>query len=444
MDVSNQKIARSAKDELQEISWNQIKQHNNQDDCWIVIDRFVYDITPWIQHHPGGNVLNILAGEDSTAMYYSNHFKDSKHLLNKFLIGYVDKHKPLFDVYEDEFLITLKKRVRQYFKNNNINYRETNKNYQRLTFTSLLLIACWLCMYFLPPWGILAAIPMGLATSSLIGSFGHEFIHGNIFSQLSRRRGYWVLNNILWGLFIPLMPERYFQYEHIRHHNFPMHPEHDYDVYALKDIVRLSHNIPKKPQHNFQHIYAPFTYGIYIFLQLLGGYTTTFFDKREILKDKGNLRDIIFSSTVAFSFHIFLPIYLTNVWWVLLCAGIYFFTWQSAIYVSSGLPHMTEINPLENKQNSWSFHVCNTTKNLKGGNWFFDWVTGGLNFHLEHHLFPSIPQEHLHSIAPIVKQTCEEFNYPYKNYTSFRSYYSDHYKFLKSLGKHDKSIVYPI
>ena len=444
MDVSNHKIARSTTDELQEFSWDEIKQHNYQDDCWIVIDRFVYDITPWIKQHPGGNALNILAGEDSTAMYYSNHFKDSKHLLNKFLIGYVDKYEPLFDVYEDEFLVTLKKRILQYFKNKNINYRKTNKNYQRLLFTSLLLLTCWLCMYFLPPWGILAAIPMGLATSSLIGSFGHELIHGNIFTHLSRRRGYWIINNILWGLFIPLMPERYFQYEHIRHHNVPMHPEHDYDVYALKDIVRLSHNIPKKPQHNFQHIYAPFTYGIYIFLQLLGGYTTTFFDDREILKDKGNLRDIIFSSLVAFSFHIFLPIYLTNVWWVLLCAGIYFFTWQSAIYISSGLPHMTEINPQENKKKSWSFHVCNTTKNLKGGNWFFDWVTGGLNFHLEHHLVPSIPQEHLHSIAPIVKQTCEEFNYPYKNYTSFRSYYSDHYKFLKSLGKDDKSIVYQI
>ena len=125
---------------------------------------------------------------------------------------------------------------------------------------------------------------------------------------------------------------------------------HNTEVYALKDIVRLSDNIPKKPQHNFQHIYAPFTYGIYIFLQLLGGYTTTFFDNREILKDKGNLRDIIFSSLVAFSFHIFLPVYLTNVWWVLLCAGIYFFTWQSAIYISSGLPHMTEINPQENKK----------------------------------------------------------------------------------------------
>jgi|LGOV01.1.fsa_nt_gb linoleoyl-CoA desaturase len=426
-------------------SWTEIKKHNRQNDCWIVIDQFVYDITPWIKEHPGGNVFTILAGEDATAMFYSNHFKASKNLLQKFLIGTIEEYKPLFNSYEDKFFITLKNRVDSYFKENNIDYRKTNKNSRQIIFSGLLLLVSWLCMYLLLPlgmWAILAAIPMGLATSSLIGSFGHEQIHGNLFPRLVHRRGYWLANDILWGLFIPFMPERYFQYEHIRHHNYPMHPEHDYDVYALKDVVRLSQAIPKRAHHNFQHIYAPFTYGVYIFLQLLGGYTTTFFDNREILRDKGNLRDIILSSIVALSFHILLPIYLTNIWWVLLCAGLYFFTWQSAIYISSGLPHMTETKPKENKQNSWSFHVCNTTKNLRGGDWFFNWVTGGLNYHIEHHLIPSIPQEHLHLISPIVKKTCEEFNYPYTNYTSFKKYYADHYDFLKSLGINDKEIIH--
>lgn len=420
--------------EIPAFSWNEIKKHNNKNDCWIVIEQFVYDVTPWVKQHPGGNVLTILAGEDATAMYYSNHFNTSKKILNNFLIGSVKEHEPLFNDYEDRFFTTLKHRVINHFKDNDIDYRKTNKNHQQIFFTSLIFFSCWLCMYFLPPWGMLAALPMGLATSSLIGYFGHELIHGNVFTRLSQRRGYWILNNILWGLFIPFMPERYFQYEHIRHHNYPMHPEHDYDVYALKDFVRLSDKIPKKYHHNFQHIYAPFTYGAYIYLQLLGGYTTTFFDDREILKDKGNLRDIIFSSLVAFSFHILLPIYLTNIWWVLLCAGLYFFSWQSAIYISSGLPHMTELSSNENKFNSWAFHVCDSTKNLKVGNKFFNWVTGGLNCHLNHHLLPSVPQEHLHSITPIVEQTCKEFGYPYTNYTSFLNYYSDHYKYLKTLG----------
>lgn len=438
MDVSQQKRTTNQAKYIEEFSWEEIKKHNNQYDCWIVIDQFVYDITTWIKNHPGGNVLSILAAEDATAMYYSSHFQHSKHLIERFKIGTVEHHKPLFEIYEDEFLNTLKNRVSLYFKNNKIDYRSSKKNTRQIFFTSIILLTCWTILYLLPElgaWRLIAAIPMGFATSSLIGSFGHELIHGNTLTGLSRKRGYWILNNFLWGLYIPFMPERYFQYEHIRHHNFPMNPEHDYDVYALKYFVRLSPDIPFKPQHKYQHIYAPFTYGAYIFLQLLGGYITTFFDDREILKDKGNLRDIIFSSIVALSFHIILPIYLTNIWWVLITAGIYFFTWQSTIYISSGLPHMTGTSTRENKSGSWSFHVCNTTKNLKGGSRFFNWLTGGLNYHLNHHLLPSVPQEHLHSIAPIVEQTCKDFNYPYSNYRSFIRYYYDHYLFLKSLGK---------
>lgn len=435
MDVTQQNLNPEHAENTPTFSWEEIKKHNNHNDCWIVIDQNVYDVTSWVKNHPGGNTLTVLAGEDATAMYYSNHFKNLKPLLDKFFIGYVEQHEPHFSVFEDEFFTTLKQRVANYFQSNNINYRKTPKNNRLILFTALFLISCWACLYFLPPWGILAAIPMGLATSSLIGSFGHEQIHGNLFPRLSQRKGYWIINNILWGIFIPFMPECYFQYEHIRHHNYPMNPEHDYDVLALKDFVRLSDNIPKKPQHNYQHLYAPFTYGYYIFLQLLGGYTTSFFDERELLKDRGNLRDIIFSSIVAFSFHILLPIYLTSIWWVLLGAGIYFFTWQSAIYISSGLPHMMGTAKQENSNNSWSFHVCNTTVNLKGGDTFYNWLTGGLNYHLNHHLLPSVPQEHLHAVDPIVQQTCKEFGYPYINYTSFRSYYSDHYQLLKSLAK---------
>ncbi len=431
----------SAETKLTSISWQEIKKHNNQDDCWIVIDQFVYDISDWVTQHPGGTIFTILAGEDATAMYYSNHFTTSKHYLEQFLIGTVNNHQPLFEHYQDDFFRTLKSRVIQFFKDNNIDYRQSTRNYIQIIITSFILFASWSCIYLLPPWGLLAAIPMGLATTSLIGSFGHEMIHGNLFNRLPRLPGYWILNNILWGLFIPFMPERYFQYEHIRHHNYPMHPAHDYDVYALKNIVRLSPDVPKKSHHHYQHIYAPFTYGMYIFIQLIGGYTTTFFDDREILKDNGNIRDIVMSSIVALSFHILLPIYLTSIGWVLLAAGIYFFTWQSAIYISSGLPHMTEVaNRNENSkptESSWAHYVCNTTKNVKAGNWFFTWLTGGLNHHLNHHLLPSIPQEHLHLITPIVHQTCLDFGYPYSNYTSFKDFYLDHYQFLKTLGQRE-------
>ena len=420
------------------LTWNEIARHNSINDCWLVVDGDVYDVTTWVSRHPGGGVIATLAGEDASAMINSNHLIDIKPKLQRFKIGQVENYQTGFQSINDEFLNTLKQRVKQYFTENKIDYRNTSSSYTDITYTIILLLLCWYCMYFLPPWGIIAAIPMGLATCSLIGSFSHERIHGNLLPRLSTRRfSSRLLNNIMWGMLIPFMPERYFQYEHIKHHNHPMNAAEDYDVYALKYFIRLSPEVEWRKHHALQHLYAPFVYSIYIFIQVIAGYITPFFDRREILKDNGGLFDVSMMKLVAIGFHIALPIYLTNIWWVATCGSLYFIIWQVSIYTTSGVPHMTNTTNFNGSNESWAHYVCRTTSNLKCGNRFYDWLCGGLNYHLTHHLLPSIPREHLPEIVHIVKDTCLEFNYPYLSYDSIYQYYKDHYNFLISLGKYD-------
>lgn len=211
----------------------------------------------------------------------------------------------------------------------------------------------------------------------------------------------------------------------------------DYDVYALQYFLRLSPEIKWRKHHALQHLYAPAIYGVYIFIQVIAGYITPFFDRREILKDENGLFDVGMMKLVAIIFHIIIPIYLTNVWWVLCCGGLYFFTWQLSIYSTSGAPHMTSTTNFCTKNESWAHYTCRTTVNLKCGNHFYDWLCGGLNFHLVHHLLPSIPRKYLAEITHIVETTCHEFNYPYLRYDNMYDYYRDHYKFLYSLSKPD-------
>lgn len=420
---------------MKSLLWCDISTHNGPDDCWIVVDGAVYDVTDWIKDHPGGDILATLAGEDASAMFHCCHLHDIAPMLERFKIGIVKNYKPDFEIFNDVFMITLRRRVHEFFTDNDIDYRTTKANRKSIFLTSLILVACWMLMYLLPPWGFLASVPMGLMTCSLIGSFGHERIHSNLADR-AKKKGltYHVKNDILWGLFIPFMPERFFQYEHIKHHLYPMSPQHDYDVFALKNLVRLSPELKAIGFQSLQHIYAPLIYGSYVFLQILGGYTSSFFSARDLLKDKGVLPSIIAASMIALMFHIAIPVYLTNVWWVMLCASTYFFTWQAAIYITSGVPHMTDVEPIFQKPNSWALYVCNTTKNLKCGSWIYGWLTGGLNHHLVHHLLPSIPREHLPKISHIVEQACKEYGYPYFTYTSFSAYYRDHYRFLYKLG----------
>ena len=63
MDVLLQNKSDRLIENIQTFSWKEIKTHNNQNDCWIVIDQFDYDITPWIKEHPDGNIFTILAGD---------------------------------------------------------------------------------------------------------------------------------------------------------------------------------------------------------------------------------------------------------------------------------------------------------------------------------------------------------------------------------------------
>ncbi|MFK5892205.1 MAG: fatty acid desaturase [Pseudomonadota bacterium] len=418
------------------INYNEVALHNSFTDCWIVIDGNVYDISNFISQHPGGSILGIYAGEDATAAFYSSHMSNiGSELLEPYKVAEITNYQPTFKIYNDDFIITLKHRVIEYFTKNNINYKTTYKNNLNIIFSAISFIACWLLMYTLPtPFGYIAAIPMGLITCSLIGSFGHELIHDNI-DIFRKKTGIHrtLLNNIMWGLFIPFMPERYFQYEHLRHHDYPVNPKYDYDVYALKDFLRLSPDIKIKKIHAYQHLYAPFIYGFYIFIQVFNGYLTSFFDKREILKDKGVILNIISMNTISIVFHIIIPIWLTDAWWVVICASTYFFTWQLAIYLSSGAPHLTDPS-VHQTHKSWAFYVCSTTKNLKTSSHIVSWLTGGLNHHLAHHLLPSVPKEHLPKVLHIVEATCLEFGYPYYTYTSIKDYIKDHYLYLYKLG----------
>jgi linoleoyl-CoA desaturase len=65
----------------------------------------------------------------------------------------------------------------------------------------------------------------------------------------------------------------------------------------------------------------------------------------------------------------------------------------------------------------------------------FSWYVGGLNFQVEHHLFPTVCHVHYKGISKIVRETAEEFNLPYKSQTTFVKALVLHAKLLKELGK---------
>lgn len=68
------------------------------------------------------------------------------------------------------------------------------------------------------------------------------------------------------------------------------------------------------------------------------------------------------------------------------------------------------------------------------GNRLVSWLVGGLNFQIEHHLFPTLCHLNYPAFANIVKDTCREYGVPYTVSPSFRAAVASHYRWLKHMG----------
>ncbi|KAG8383026.1 hypothetical protein BUALT_Bualt05G0141400 [Buddleja alternifolia] len=77
-------------------SMEEASQHNTTDDCWVVIDGKVYDVSSYLDEHPGGDdVFLRTTGKDATDEFEdAGHSKSARELMEKFCIGELDELPP--------------------------------------------------------------------------------------------------------------------------------------------------------------------------------------------------------------------------------------------------------------------------------------------------------------------------------------------------------------
>lgn len=77
-------------------SMQEASLHNSKDDCWVVIDGKVYDVTTYLDEHPGGDgVILATTGKDATDDFEdAGHSNDARELMKSFCIGELDMSSP--------------------------------------------------------------------------------------------------------------------------------------------------------------------------------------------------------------------------------------------------------------------------------------------------------------------------------------------------------------
>lgn len=349
------------------------------------------------------------------------------------------------------FYTELKKRVNTYFKANNIS-KHGNANMVIKTVFMLTLYVTPLVLIFTvveSSWfAILMWALMGFGMAGIGLSVMHDANHGAYSSnkKVNQFVGYVIFllggSDVNWRI-----------QHNILHHTYTNVSGIDEDINPGA-VMRFSPHEKRRALHRFQHFYAWFFYG----LMTLMWFLTKDYRQAMRYREKGLIQTqqirfgthmvIIVVSKLIFSFvMIALPIWLCPVsWWVsvlgfLLMEFIAGFTLGCIFQPAHVVPTSTYTVPDEsgNIQADWAVNQLFTTANFAPKAKFFSWFVGGLNFQVEHHLFPNICHVHYPKLSKIVEETAKEFNLPYHSNKTFIRALIEHGKMLRNLGRYDEA-----
>jgi len=85
--------------------------------------------------------------------------------------------------------------------------------------------------------------------------------------------------------------------------------------------------------------------------------------------------------------------------------------------------------------NAWAVHEVQTTVDFSRGNRLIGWFVGGLNYQIEHHLFPKICHVHYPELSKIVESVCHDFGVRYAANKTFFTAIASHYRWLSAMGR---------
>ncbi len=317
---------------------------------------------------------------------------------------------------------------------------------------TIAMVGIYFIPYFLMIFGVVTSVPlmavfaviMGIGAAGIGLSVMHDANHGSYSKSpvINKLVSYSI--NFIGGHYLN------WQLQHnTLHHTFTNIHGHDQDI-GTQGLLRFSPHAPYKKIYRFQFLYAWFFYGLMTLTWVIKKdfeqlYTFKKSGLLEMRKKKfvPELFILIAWKLVYYLYMIVIPMIFMNVsWWqVLIGFVIIHYTGGLLLALVFQPAHVTEDLqfPLPdesgNMENDWAVHQLYTTANYAPKSRILSWFVGGLNFQVEHHLFPTICHVHYKKISPIIKETAKEFNYPYHSHSTFIKALASHVRILKKFGR---------
>lgn len=350
---------------------------------------------------------------------------------------------------QSEFYKELRKRVNTYFKENNISrYANYNMILKTIFMISLYVVPFVLMLtFFQSTWMIvLMWVLMGFGMAGIGLSIMHDANHG-AYSKYK-----WV-NTLLGGLIhIVGGSDINWRIQHnVLHHTYTNVDGMDEDIDA-GSLLRFSPHQKLRKGHKYQFLYAWFLYGLMTLMWATSKdvkqhyrYSKRGLNKTQGLSNGTALASILLNKVLYYSIFLVLPIIFSPMAWygTILCFLLMHFIagltlaliFQPAhVIPSSDFPLPNETGVIEQ---DWAVNQLMNTANFANKSRLLSWYVGGLNYQIEHHLFPNICHVHYRKISEIVRDTAFEYNLPYHSYKTFLSAVKGHAEILYNLGKYE-------
>lgn len=349
------------------------------------------------------------------------------------------------------FSRSLIKKVNTYFRENQLDRKANNM----MVWKSIMAFSFYSGVYLLIMSNTFSSLPLLFILWGLLG-LGQAFIgmvimHDTIHNSYSQKK--WVRMLLEVPIILIGVDSKIWRIEHnLIHHNNTNVEHVDQDINP-RMVFRFSKNQPLRWFHRFQSIYSSFIYCFLIvewvtfkdFLKLWK------YRKEKYLKSSNefiiSLLGIVIKKAIFFLVFLIVPLYrleFSNMEVVLMfstmlfTAGLYMTVVFQLAHV---VPETLFFTQNGNQNKTWHIRQLLTTSNFGMNDKVLTFLVGGLNFQIEHHLFPDVCHIHFPKIAPIVQETAAEFGLPYQKQCTFAKAVQSHYQHLRELGKPEDGLM---
>jgi len=154
-----------------------------------------------------------------------------------------------------------------------------------------------------------------------------------------------------------------------------------------------------------------------------------------------DLAGLVGGKVIFVSWAIVVPLLVYPWWGVVVAYLVYSMVVSLIMAVTFQLAHcveeadFTSAEQLAAERRLWAVHEVETTVDFCPRNPVLSWVVGGLNYQIEHHLFPRVPHTHYAHIAKIVQRNAEQHGVRYVTQRSLRAALRSHFRHLRTMGR---------